>query len=450
MRFSLLLLYAAFVSSAKIDLTANTRSHNKVVTCYVASWAAYRPEKGAFTVDNIDPTLCTHIIYTFAGLNNVTYTIHSMDPFLDTTDGGGRGQYKKLVDMKNNHSNLKVLIAIGGWNEGSQKYSDMASSPEHRKTFIESVVTFLKKHRFDGLDLDWEYPGSRSTRTLEDRDNFSLLVKELRKEFDKTGLLLTAAVGAAISTINKGYDIPEISRHLDYIHVMGYDYHGSWEGQVGHNAPLRLPGNSSNLIPELRLSVEDTMQHYIKLGAPRSKLVLGVPFYGRTFILTDKRLRDLGSPAQGSGFQGPYTREDGFLGFNEICKEVLTESWEELWDEVSQTPYMYKEDKFVAFDNSSSIAMKTRYAYDEKLAGVMIWAIDNDDFMAECSNIRYPLLRTINSALKAAVDGDSLDNKGIIIPPREPEVSGTSSNNYSFTMLYMFASVMILFNQYFR
>lgn len=65
------------------------------------------------------------------------------------------------------------------------------------------------------------------------------------------------------------------------------------------------------------------MQHYIKLGAPRSKLVLGVPFYGRTFILKDKHLRNLGSPAEGSGFQGPYTREDGFLGYNEVSFPVF-------------------------------------------------------------------------------------------------------------------------------
>lgn len=150
----------------------------------------------------------------------------------------------------------------------------------------------------------------------------------------------------------------------------------------------------------------------------------------------------------------------------QICKELSTDSWTELWDEVSQTPYMYKEEKFVGFDNSSSIAMKvrtaksirkylyrqfyilqTRFAYNEKLAGVMIWAIDNDDFMAECSDVRYPLLRTINAEFKAAVEGDSLDNKGIIIPPRETG-SGTSSYNYSITVLCALASVMILYNQY--
>jgi len=79
----------------------------------------------------------------------------------------------------------------------------------------------------------------------------------MRVEFNKAGLLLTSAVGASLITINKAYDIPEISKHLDFIHVMGYDYHGSWDGETGHNAPIRLqPANSTTVLaPELRLSV---------------------------------------------------------------------------------------------------------------------------------------------------------------------------------------------------
>ena len=70
---------------------SDVNSHNKVVVCYVAGWSAYRPTNGAFTVENIDPMLCTHIIYAFAGLDNVTYSINSLDSFLDTEEGGGRG-----------------------------------------------------------------------------------------------------------------------------------------------------------------------------------------------------------------------------------------------------------------------------------------------------------------------------------------------------------------------
>lgn len=61
------------------------------------------------------------------------------------------------------------------------------------------------------------------------------------------------------------------------------------------------------------------MNYYIKLGASPDKLVVGVPFYGRTFNLVDENLRDLGSASNGTGFQGPYTRENGFLGYNEVC-----------------------------------------------------------------------------------------------------------------------------------
>ena len=71
---------------------ADVNSHNKVVVCYVAGWAWYRPGNGQFLVENIDPMLCTHIIYAFARLDNVTHSIQSLDPFLDTEENGGIGK----------------------------------------------------------------------------------------------------------------------------------------------------------------------------------------------------------------------------------------------------------------------------------------------------------------------------------------------------------------------
>ena len=69
------------------------------------------------------------------------------------------GAYAKALSLKQHNPDLKVMIAIGGWNEGVKKYSDMVVSKEKRKTFVDSVVDFLVQHGFDGLDLDWEYPG---------------------------------------------------------------------------------------------------------------------------------------------------------------------------------------------------------------------------------------------------------------------------------------------------
>jgi len=149
------------------------------------------------------------------------------------------------------------------------------------------------------------------------------------------------------------------------------------------------------------------VRFYTKMGAPRQKLVLGMPFYGRTFNLEDSSLRDVGARSNGSGFQGPYTRENGFLGYNEICKELATQEWTELWDDAAQVPYMVNGDRWVSYDNERSIAEKAKYAYSEGLAGAMIWAIDNDDFQNECSGGRYPLLRTVNSVFKAATQEDA-------------------------------------------
>ena len=146
----------------------DVHQHDKVVVCYVASWAAYRPGKlycfpcsvyfiffnilsisgnGAFTWENIDPTLCTHIIYSFAGLDNETYEMKSLDPFLDLEKDGGKGQYSKIINLKAKQPDLKVTVAIGGWNEGSEKYSAMAMTPQSRRKFIDSALNFTRYNK---------------------------------------------------------------------------------------------------------------------------------------------------------------------------------------------------------------------------------------------------------------------------------------------------------------
>lgn len=100
--------------------------------------------------------------------------------------------------------------------------------------------------------------------------------------------------------------------------------------------------------------------YYAKLGAPRAKMVLGMPFYGRTFTLVDPAFHDIGMSSQGAGFQGPYTREPGFLGYNEICKDVGAGGWEQDWDDVAESPYMRSEQRWVSYDDEKSISIKVR------------------------------------------------------------------------------------------
>jgi len=376
-------------------------SHNKQVVCYWGTWANYRPEAGKFTPEDVDPSLCTHLIYSFAGLEQANWTMKSLDPWMDLEDGGALRGFRKTTALKYSHPHLKVTLAIGGWNEGSEKYSVMAASPQHRRTFARSALGFIRRHNFDGLDLDWEYPGKRGG-AKEDKENFILLIQELHQLFRPAGLLLTAAIGAAPGTIDAAYDVERMYEYLDYVHVMCYDYHGKWDKKTGHNSPLRPRPDEAGA--DLTLNVDYTLQYLLQLGARRDKTVLGVPLYGRAFTLTDPAQNNMGAPAKETSFQGPYTREDGFLGYNEICVKQLQETgpgagWAVHWDPHHEAPFMYRGDQWLSYDNERSIRVKTEYAWDEGLAGVMTWSIDTDDFRGDCNGPKFPLLRTINHAL---------------------------------------------------
>lgn len=202
---------------------------------YFGSWSVYRQGAGKFDIDLIDPHLCTHLIYTFVGLNGDDIKV--LDPWQDLPDNGGKNGFGRFNALKSRNPGLKTLIAIGGWNEGSEKYSVMARDPGSRARFVKNAVTFVKKYGFDGLDVDWEYPAQRGGST-SDVNNFVALLRELRQAFNQECLILSAAVAAAQPSASQSYDIPEISKHLHFINLMAYDFHGAWDNRVGLNAPL--------------------------------------------------------------------------------------------------------------------------------------------------------------------------------------------------------------------
>lgn len=117
----------------------------------------------------------------------------------------------------------------------------MAHDSNKRMRFVKQVTQFIRFHKFDGLDLDWEYPTQRGGQPY-DRENFVALTKELRQEFDKYGLILTSAIGAAKHVMDQAYDFKSLTQYLDFLHIMCYDYGGSWDRKVGANAPLNGDG----------------------------------------------------------------------------------------------------------------------------------------------------------------------------------------------------------------
>ncbi len=330
-------LAVAFVAVAIEAKTARSdNGYDKVVMCYFGSWATYRWSTGKFDVENIDPFICTHLVYGFAGLDEAEYTIKSLDPYNDLEEDYGKGAFKRFTALKNQNPNLVTLLAIGGWNEGATKYSEMAMTYERRARFIDSCVEMINEHNFDGLDLDWEYPGGRldSPGSPDDKENFPHLLREMRVVFDQHNLMITAAVSAGFETIDVAYDIPTMAETLDFIQVMTYDYHGWFEGpfldvHTGHNSPMHpIPEEESSDHDWYGLNTEFSMQYYLDGGATKDQLLLGMGTYGRGYRLADPN--DNGYRAIGAGpcDAEMYTNAAGTKGYNEYCEFVKPENWE--------------------------------------------------------------------------------------------------------------------------
>uniref|UniRef100_A0AAX7SW08 chitinase n=1 Tax=Astatotilapia calliptera TaxID=8154 RepID=A0AAX7SW08_ASTCA len=306
-----------------------------ILSCYFTSRAQCHLGAGNYLPTNIDPCLCDHLIYTFAGME------HNMIKAYDRNDEKLYGEFQAL---KNQNSNLKTLLSIGGWNLGTQKPSSKVLSP--------SCITTIDAFEEEG------------------------------KKTNRPRLLLTAAVSARKETIDSAYQIGAV---LDYIHVMTYDFHGLWEHNVGENSPLyKGPSDQGSMI---YYNVDYAMNYWKNNGAPAEKLLVGFPTFGPTFHLASSNTT-VGAPARGPGPAGHFTRQTGFLAYYEVYFLIC----------VNNVPYAYNQGVWVGYDNIKSFQAKTEWLKQNGFGGAVVWTLALDDFTGMfCGQGRNPLINTLKS-----------------------------------------------------
>lgn len=301
--------------------------------------------------------------------------------------------------------NVPVLLAIGGWTDSAgDKYSRMVSDPQKRSQFIQNAVTFLKRYNFYGLSFEWNYPKCWQSDCrkgpTDDKANFATFISEMRRAFKQNGLMLGVAISGYIEVIRQGYDLRSLSSNVDFLNVMAYDYHGAWEGKTGHISPLYY--RDGDMYPQY--NVDYTIQEMIKMGAAREKIVLGIPFYGQTFLLKElgqnNQLVGEGAATFGPGNSGEFTKQPGMWAHYEICHKIRNERWNVGRDKESKSgAFASSFNEWVGFDDVTSIEQKMKYVLDNRLGGAAAWTMDLDDFKNRCCGTPFPLLKAINRGL---------------------------------------------------
>ena len=296
------------------------------IVSYVTAWTKPIP----------DPNLISHINYAFGHVNQTFNGIKLDNP----------ERLREIVKLRKINPDLKILLSIGGWTSG--RFSEMAADENHRMGFAKDCQRIVKEFNLDGIDIDWEYPTSNEagiSSSADDTDNFTLLMRDIRKEIGPKKLLTLATIADG-----KYIDFRAIDKYIDFVNVMMYDVS---KPPLQHNSLYR-----SDLAG--RITFVEALQAHLDAGVSKDKLVMGIPFYGR----------------------GDKKQVNDFVNFKDIPK--LTQ-FTEKWDDKSKVPYLVDSTGtlVLTFENEKSLKEKAAYIKSQGILGAMYWEFygDNDDLL---------------------------------------------------------------------
>ena len=305
----------------------------------IAAAYYYASDAGGFDLLNAPLQHLTHLIASFADVSVDGLAVWAPD---DAT-----------LAAKTKFPGLKLLLAVGGWT-WSARFSEASLTAASRRRFASSALELMEKHGFDGFDVDWEFPVvgglPDNVRRPEDRENFTLLLEELRSTFDTAEARLGRRLSLSVAT---GANRPQIEaletdsfhRFIDWMNLMTYDFHGSWNAEPGDNSSLA--------------DTEAAVRLYLERGFPAGKIVVGTPLYAHQWL------------KDGAGWKaGPV------LFWN--AAEALRTPGNFVWDDKRGASRLVEAHRVLTWDSDEALTAKAALVRRLGLGGLMTWQVSGD------------------------------------------------------------------------
>jgi len=314
----------------------------------------------------------THIIYSFLKIQHDTLTFHNKSQ---------ENTVQALVALKKANPQLKIMVSIGGWS-GCSFCSDLFATEEHRTTFAKTTAALCKRYNIDGLDLDWEYPAIEGfpghKYDAADKNNFTELIKTLRREMGDD-YLLTFAAGGFVNYLEKSVDWDAVMPLVDFVNLMTYDLVGGYATVTGHHTPL------ADYLPEQQ-SISKCVNWLLHKKVAAQKLIIGAAMYARVWENVPNINHGLYQP-------GKFKQGVAFADFKHYFGHKS--GYQFYWDKKAKAPYQYNASKklFATFDDQRSIREKIKFVRRKKLGGIMFWELVQDKQSGGLVEVMYKGLK---------------------------------------------------------
>ncbi|KAH6871039.1 hypothetical protein B0T10DRAFT_417778 [Thelonectria olida] len=349
------------------------------VIAYYEAWADRRSCR-PFSPSQIPTSALTHVNFAFAYIDPDTFEVTTMD---SKTPADLFQEVTAIKSMKSGLGDpVEVWVAIGGWTFSNNDtdtqplLGKIAKSSDNREKFAKNLIAFMTLYGFDGVDLDWEYPGAPDRGGKEeDTKNYVKLISSLSKAFkasSRGGYGLSFTIPSSYWYL-RWFDVPAmLDAGASWVNLMSYDLHGVWDK---HNAIGSIVQAHTNLT-----EIKESVALLWRNDVPPGKVVLGTGFYGRSFELAKSSCNKPGCTFSGAARKGKCTAEAGILGYFEIQDILKNEKVKKVHDKEAAVNYItFDDDQWVSYDDNTTFSQKVKWADSVGLGGLMIWAIDLDD-----------------------------------------------------------------------